>query len=100
VTLAMNCICLHRNHFWTLIGEDPRKLTKDELNEEVLEMAKQVGAMGMQLLVIDSENQFVSTGLAKQIAETAQGKYYYLPNANENAIASSVSGALNEAKKM
>uniref|UniRef100_A0A7S3Z6K2 VWFA domain-containing protein n=2 Tax=Lotharella globosa TaxID=91324 RepID=A0A7S3Z6K2_9EUKA len=44
------------------VGEEPRKLTKDELNEEVLEMAKQVGALGMQLLVIDSENQFVSTG--------------------------------------
>eukprot|EP00466_Bigelowiella_natans_P009666 jgi/Bigna1/58389/fgenesh1_pm.83_\ len=80
------------------IGEDPKKPTKDELNEEVLEMAKQVGALGMQLLVIDSENQFVSTGITKKIAEAAQGKYYYLPNANENTIAASVSDALADAK--
>jgi len=68
-------------------GEDYVKPTGEELREEVLDMAKKVAAAGINLLVIDTENQFVSTGFAKEIAEAARGKYYYLPNASQAAIA-------------
>ena len=35
-------------------------------------MAKKVGTAGFNLLVIDTENKFVSTGFAEEIAKKAQ----------------------------
>lgn len=72
--------------------------TQDQLKDEVLDMAKRVGSSGFQLLVIDTENKFVSTGFAEEIAKAAQGKYYYLPNASDAAIAAAASTAMAEAK--
>lgn len=79
-------------------GEEREKLSADELKEEVLDMAKKVYAAGLQLLVIDTENKFVSTGFAEEIAKAAQGQYYYLPNANEAAIAAATADAVAAAK--
>jgi magnesium chelatase subunit D len=44
--------------------------------------------------------QFVSTGFAKEIATAALGKYYYLPNASQAAIAAAATNAMNEAMAM
>lgn len=44
--------------------------------------------------------QFVSTGFAKEIADAARGKYYYLPNASEKAIAAAATSAMAEAMAM
>ncbi len=44
--------------------------------------------------------QFVSTGFAKEIATAGAGKYYYLPNASEQAIAAAASGAMADAMAM
>ena len=71
---------------------------QDELQLEVKDMAKKLGAAGMQLLVIDTENKFVSTGFAEEIAKSANGKYYYLPNASDASIAAAASGAMAQAK--
>lgn len=41
--------------------------------DEILEVAGKILKAGMSLLVIDTENKFVSTGFAKEIARVAQG---------------------------
>ena len=80
------------------IAPDAPKPSQDQLKEEVLDMAKKVNAAGLQLLVIDTENKFVSTGFAEEIAKAAGGKYYYLPNASDAAIAAATSDAMAMAK--
>ena len=49
-----------------------------ELEGLVDEVAEKMQAV-LESLVIDTENKFVSTGLAKELAQTTGGKYYYLP---------------------
>jgi len=36
--------------------------------------------------MLDTENKFVSTGVAKEIAAAAQGRYHYIPKASEAAV--------------
>lgn len=43
------------------------------IKDEILEVAGKIYKAGMSLLVIDTENKFVSTGFAKEIARVAQG---------------------------
>ena len=80
------------------LAPDAPKPSQDDLREEVLDMAKKMSAAGLQLLVIDTENKFVSTGFAEEIAKAASGKYYYLPNASDAAIAAATSDAMAMAK--
>lgn len=74
------------------------QLLQESLQEEVKDMAKKMGSSDMQLLVIDTENKFVSTGFAEEIAKAGMGKYYYLPNASDASIAAAASGAMADAK--
>eukprot|EP00536_Pseudo-nitzschia_multiseries_P008790 jgi/Psemu1/241518/estExt_Genewise1.C_2300035 len=77
-------------------GKPSRKYLKDE----VLACAKQLGvAPGFNLLCIDTENKFISTGLAKEIANAAGGKYHQISKADGSAIASVTNAALNELKQ-
>lgn len=43
------------------------------MKDEILEVAGKIYKAGMSLLVIDTENKFVSTGFAKEVARVAQG---------------------------
>lgn len=45
----------------------------DFMKDEILEVAGKIYKAGMSLLIIDTENKFVSTGFAKEIARVAQG---------------------------
>lgn len=75
------------------------KPSRKYLKEEVLACAKQLGVLpGFNLLCVDTENKFISTGLAKEIADAAFGKYHQLPKADGKAIASVVNSGLNAIK--
>jgi len=49
----------------------------------------------MGVLVMDTENKFVSTGFAKDIANASMGKYHYIPNASDKAVASVAASAIS-----
>lgn len=75
------------------------KPSRKYLKEEVLACAKKLGVMpGFNLLCVDTENKFISTGLAKEIANAAMGKYHQLPKADGKSIASVVNRGLSEIK--
>ena len=77
-------------------GKPSRKYLKDE----VLACARKLGSLpGFNLLCIDTENKFISTGLAKDIADAAFGKYHQIAKADGRAIASVTNQALNQLKK-
>ncbi|KAG7950827.1 hypothetical protein I3843_13G135900 [Carya illinoinensis] len=81
----------------TAASDAPRP-SAQELKDEILEVAGKIYKAGMSLLVIDTENKFVSTGFAKEIARVAQGKYYYLPNASDAVISAATKEALTSLK--
>ncbi|MEM8832213.1 MAG: magnesium chelatase ATPase subunit D [Cyanobacteria bacterium P01_G01_bin.19] len=68
--------------------EQPQvEMGKSKIKAELLEIAGAIRTLGMQLLVIDSENKYISSGLAQEMARVAAGKYYYLPKTTKQAIA-------------
>lgn len=81
------------------LGEELPEGEKPDIKGELLEVAAKVGAAGMQLLVIDTESKFISTGFAKEIAKKAGGKYYQLPKATDQAIADVARGAIMDMNK-
>jgi len=73
-----------------------KKIPKEELQEEVFVMADRIRAMGFKFLLIDTENKYVSSGIAKKVSDRADGRYYYLPRADDKAIANIAGDAINE----
>ncbi len=73
-----------------LEGEDP-----PDLKQEVLDVAARYRTIGLKLLVIDTERKFIASGMGKELADAAGGKYVQLPKATDQAIASIAMDAIN-----
>ncbi|KAL3339102.1 hypothetical protein AABB24_027966 [Solanum stoloniferum] len=92
-------ISLKRSNDPEAEASDVPRPSAQELKDEILEVAGKIYKAGMSLLVIDTENKFVSTGFAKEITRVAQGKYYYLPNASDAVISAATKDALSTLKE-
>jgi magnesium chelatase subunit D len=69
------------------------------LKDEILACAKQLSSLSdFDLVVIDTEDVFVRTGIAKEMALTALGKYHHLDSTDSAAVAAITRQKLQETR--
>jgi magnesium chelatase subunit D len=76
------------------VGQPLSAEEQPDLRAELLDIAARIRALGMQLLVIDTERKYISSGLAQEMAEQAAGNYYHLPQASDTTLATMAQEAI------
>jgi len=82
------CISLG-SHFDPTLDEGSKEgmPSRKYLRDEVIACAKQFTDLpDFNLLVVDTEDKFVGTGIAKDIAQAAGGSYYHLGEADSSTV--------------
>ena len=75
-------------------GRTNSSLNDGDPYEEAIEIANKIAAEKIQSIVIDTEQDFIKLGLAKNIAEAMNGQYYKLEELGDREIASTVRGCV------
>ena len=81
--------------FQTMPVRDGDQITVLGHEVEVLDVAARYRMLGIKLLVIDTERKFIGSGMGKDLAEAAGGKYVQLPKASDQAIAAVAMDAIS-----
>jgi magnesium chelatase subunit D len=69
------------------------------MQEEVLALAKQIGVLPkFDFLCIDTEDKYVGTGIAKELARVAQGNYYHMEHTDARDVTRITQEALEQAR--
>ena len=80
------------------LGQPLLDSEQPDIKAELLKIATAIRELDIQLLVIDTENKFLSKGLAKDLAQFADGIYYYLPKTTDREIAAMTRATMAELK--
>ena len=78
------------------VGQPLSEEEQPNLKQELLNIAAKIRVLGMQLLVIDTERKYISSGFAQEIAQQAAGTYYYLPQASDATLATMAQEAIKQ----
>ncbi|MGQ9837450.1 MAG: magnesium chelatase ATPase subunit D [Cyanobacteriota bacterium] len=70
-----------------------------DLKQELRDIALRIRALGLKLLLIDSQSRFITTGFSQELAELSGGRYFHLPRVNDQGLAAVARSAIQEGRR-